>query len=221
MTSYPMTFFVDSASRELAEPWLQSGIASGLTTNPTILKRAGARLSDVPEIYRWALGAGAEEVCFQTWGGSEDEWYSNAMRLREFAPDAVIKVPGTWRGAAVTSRLRKQGVTVLLTAGYTHQQIFIASVLGAKYIAPYFNRMKLAGRDALAEFGKMTAAIPQDGTDTLVLAASLKSGKDVSDLVGVGVRAFTAAPEVLDDLLRDDLVDSAVEAFEEDMRGLI
>lgn len=221
MTSYPITFFVDSASRELAEPWLQSGIATGLTTNPTILKRAGARLRDVPEIYRWALGAGAREVCFQTWGESAEDWYSNAMRLRQLAPDAVIKVPGTQRGAGVATRLKSQDIAVLLTAGYSHKQIFIASAVGAKYIAPYFNRMNAADRDALMEFAKMTAAVPQDGSGTMVLAASLKSGNDVSELVGAGVRAFTAAPNVLEDLMRDELVGPAVDAFEEDMRELI
>lgn len=221
MTVYPLTFFVDSADRSEAEKWLLSGVATGLTTNPTLLSRVGAHITDIPELYAWAIGAGAREVCFQTWGNTADEWYSNAMSLRDRAPKAVIKVPGTQMGVGVISRLRSQGVSVLMTAGYSHRQMLVGSVVGAKYFAPYFHRMNLAGRDARAECQKMTAAVVQDGSDTLVMAASLKSGRDISELVGVGVRTFTVAPAVLSDLLRDDLVDTAVANFETDMEQVL
>ena len=219
--STPLTFFVDSADRAQAVRWLSSGIATGLTTNPTILKRGGATFSYIPTIYRWATDAGAREVCFQTWGASAEEWYANDMRLRELAPNAVIKVPGNERGAGVITRLQAQGIDILMTAGYSHRQAIVGSALGVKYFAPYFHRMKVTGRDSLGEFAAMAQAIPQDGSDTLVMAASLKSGQDIADLIHVGIRTFTVAPDVLEDFLHDDVVEQAIDAFEEDMRDVL
>jgi transaldolase len=221
MLRYPITIFVDSADRVAAEPWLKSGIASGITTNPTILKRSASRITDIPVIYRWAKDAGAQEVCFQTWGASSEEWYANAMRIRSVAEDAVIKVPGTLLGAPVIKRLHAQEIPVLMTAGYNQRQLLIGSALHARYFAPYFSRMNNLGRDALNEFRRMTEIVPQDGSDTLIMAASVKTGRDVVSLAAVGVRAFTLSPSVLTELITDNAVDQAVAVFEKDMADVV
>lgn len=217
----PITLFVDSAERTAAERWLATGAVWGLTSNPTILRKAGARLADVPAIDQWARAAGAQEVCFQTWGNSAEEWYANAMRLREVAPEAIVKVPCAEAGASVITRLHRHGVPTLLTAVYAAKQALIGSALGVKYIAPYYHRMLVQGRDALAECARMADALPQDGSGPILLAASLKSARDVVALTGVGLRAFTAAPEVLEDLVADQLTAGAVDVFEQHMAELL
>ena len=217
----PIVFFVDSANRADAERFLRTGVATGVTTNPTILRRTGARASDIPLIHAWATDAGAREVCFQTWGSSAEEWYANAMRIREWAPDATVKVPCTEAGAGVIRRLHAQDVPVLMTAVYAAKQALVGSALGVRYLAPYFDRLRRTGRDAVAEFARMTTVIPQDGSGPLVMAASLKSANDVLTLAEVGVRVFTAAPEVLADVFDQALTEQAVEAFERDMLDVL
>lgn len=221
MNDQQIIFFVDSANRESATRWLQSGVATGLTTNPTILKRAGATIADVSEIANWATGSGAQEVCFQTWGSTENEWYDNAQRLLEAAPEAVIKVPCTERGSRVITRLKHQGVPILLTAAYSARQALIASALDVKYVAPYFNRMNMNGINALDEFRRMTQYLPVAPGAPRIMAASIKSSAEVASLVGAGIRTFTLAPEVLEDLLRNHLSEQAVEDFEVDMLNVL
>lgn len=213
----PVRIFADSAVREEVEPWLRTGLVCGVTTNPTLLKRAGLHLSDVPEIARWAGGDGEREICFQLWGDTAEEQYSNAMMLHELAPSALIKIPVTPAGVTVVSRLHAQGVQVLLTAVYAAKHAAIASALGVRYFAPYYNRMLAAGRDGAAEIARMAAMIPQDGRGPLILAASVKSGKQVVELLDVGVRVFTLPPAVIADLFADQLTDKAVADFGVDM----
>ncbi|MEL4357184.1 MULTISPECIES: transaldolase family protein [unclassified Luteococcus] len=213
----PVRILVDSAVRAEVEPWLSTGVAHGVTTNPTLLKRAGLGLTDLPEVARWATGDGQREVCFQIWGESVEEQYAAAMRLRELAPTATMKIPVTPVGATVISRLHAQGVPVLMTAVYAAKQVTVASALGVRYLAPYFNRMNLAGRDALAEIRAMTEAVPQDGSGPLVMAASVKSAQQVMQLIGAGVRVFTLPPSVIADLFDDELTTRAVLDFEADM----
>ncbi|GAA1371985.1 transaldolase family protein [Luteococcus sanguinis] len=216
----PIRIFVDSAVRAEAEPWLATGIAHGLTTNPTLLKRAGLRLSDIAEVAQWA-GAEGREVCFQLWGETVEEQYAAAMRLREICEHATMKVPVTPVGATVIQRLHAQGVPVLMTAVYSATQVTIASAMGVRYLAPYFNRMQLAGRDALEQIRAMTSAVPQDGLGPLVMAASVKSADQVMQLVGAGVRVFTLPPAVIAELFDDELTTRAVADFAADMADVL
>ncbi|AXE38494.1 transaldolase family protein [Acidipropionibacterium virtanenii] len=217
----PVRVFADSAVREDVEPWLKTGLLSGVTTNPTLLKRAGLTVSDIPEVARWAVGEGDREVCFQLWGDTAEEQYANAMRIHELAPAALIKIPVTPAGATVISRLHSQGIQVLMTAVYAAKHAAIASALGVRYFAPYYNRMRVAGLDGAAEIGRMAAAIPQDGRGPLILAASVKSGAQVVELLQVGVRVFTLPPAVIADVFADKLTDRAIADFEQDMRAAL
>jgi transaldolase len=63
-----MRLYLDTADRAAAESLLATGLFAGVTTNPTILQRAGVGVADIPDIYRWATAAGAREVFFQAWG---------------------------------------------------------------------------------------------------------------------------------------------------------
>lgn len=224
----PIRILVDSAIRAEAEPWLRTGVASGVTTNPTLLRRAGLGLADLPEIAHWAegegegaTGEGQREVCFQLWGSTVEEQYASAMRLRELAPGATIKVPVSPIGAAVITRLHAQQVPVLMTAVYSAQQMVVASALGVRYLAPYFNRMQVAGRDALEHIRTMTEAVPQDGSGPLVMAASVKSAAQVVELVRAGVRVFTLPPAVIADVFADQLTTDAIGVFEDDMAAIL
>nr|WP_307890773.1 transaldolase family protein [Acidipropionibacterium jensenii] len=217
----PVRIFADSAVREEVEPWLRTGLVCGVTTNPTLLRRAGLQVSDIAEVARWAAGDGEREVCFQLWGDTAEQQYSNAMRIHELAPGALIKVPVTPAGVTVVSRLHAQGVQVLLTAVYAAKQAAIASALGVRYLAPYYNRMLAAGRDGAAEIGRMASMIPQDGRGPLILAASVKSGRQVVELLDVGVRVLTLPPAVIADLFTDQLTDKAVADFEADIQAAL
>ncbi len=217
----PLGFYIDSADAAVHEKWLPTGIFRGVTTNPTLLRNAAVRLADVPTLYARSRELGASEFFVQTWGAGAEELYAHAQRIRDMAPEAIIKVPTTAPGAQAASRLRAAGVPVLMTAVYSAGQALVAAALGAEYVAPYFNRMFLAGRDAAAEISHMTSAIAQDGSGPLVVAASIKSAQHVVALAGLGVRRFTISPEVIAELFTDDLAAGAVEAFEAHMADVL
>ena len=63
-----MRLYLDTADRGAAESLLATGLFAGVTTNPTILRRASKGVGDLREIYRWATAAGAREVFLQAWG---------------------------------------------------------------------------------------------------------------------------------------------------------
>ena len=55
-----MRLYLDTADRDAAEDLMSTGIFTGVTTNPTILQRAGLGVAAAPDIYKWATAAGLQ-----------------------------------------------------------------------------------------------------------------------------------------------------------------
>jgi transaldolase len=204
--------YADSADLAAVAPLLQGRIVRGVTTNPTILERAGRSVRDIPELYRAWEEAGAEEIFFQAWGSNEAELERRAREIVALGERAVVKVPATAAGFPVAARLAAEGHPVLLTAVYAVPQALAAASTGIRYIAPYLGRLRDAGLDGVAVIGAMQRQC--EGSPTEVLAASLRSPDDLVALREVGVGCFTAHPSVLTATLRDEASDAAAAVFE-------
>jgi transaldolase len=206
--------YIDSAEDQDVTRLLATGIPSGVTTNPTILRRAGVHLGDLPRLYARWTEAGAGEVFFQSWGGTADELVEHGLRLAGIGPRVVVKIPATAAGFAATTRVVGAGHPVLLTAVYSAGQALVAAAVGARYIAPYLGRLDDAGLDGRAAIARMQRLL--EGCDTRILAASLRDVEAVTALADLGVRHVTARPAVLEALLADDLAGRAAAVFEQD-----
>lgn len=204
--------YVDSADLERVSKLLESGVVHGVTTNPTILERGGRTAAEIPDLYaRWE-SEGAREIFFQTWGADRAALLRNAEMIRALGDRVAVKVPATADGFAVASALVSDGATVLITAVYSVAQALAAASIGAQYIAPYLGRLRDAGVDGDALIPQMQAVCA--GSATNVLAASLRSADDITGLRLAGVPYFTAAPDVLDQVLFHEVSDSSALEFE-------
>jgi transaldolase len=132
-----MRLYLDTADRAAAEPLLATGLFAGLTTNPTILDRAGLGVDDIPDIYAWAHEAGAREIFFQTWGPDTQALIERGRSLYKLGDDVVVKVVASKEGAAACATLAAEGIPTLLTAVYAPGQVMVAAAAGAHYVAPY------------------------------------------------------------------------------------
>ena len=206
-----MALYIDSADRDLiAEVW-RSGVFAGVTTNPTILDRAGLGQRDVPDLHAWLTDLGVRTVYVQVLGSTRDEMLRHADELRSIGP-VTVKVPATAEGYAAARTLVEQGVPVLLTVVYHPVQALMARDCGIQGVAPYVGRMTDAGRDGVASVIAMQQAIGSE--PTRILAASLRSADDIARLAAAGVPDFTLGGELARAVLDDDLTRSAVADFE-------
>ncbi len=211
----PVQLFLDTADRVAAEPLLATGLFAGLTTNPTILQRAGRTVADIDEIHRWALAAGAREIFFQAWGGDTETLVGRGRELRAMGDRVVVKLVASPAGSAACARLAADGVPTLLTAVYAPGQAMVAAAAGATYIAPYLGRMDDAGRDGHAEVLAMHELLRATGSSTRVLVASIRDVASMVALARHGVDAFTMSPAIAAQLFADELTDEAVRTFED------
>ncbi|WP_111765969.1 transaldolase family protein [Nakamurella deserti] len=212
-----LSLFIDSAQQREVEPLLATGLFDGVTTNPSLLARAGLTQDDLPAVHRWATAAGASRVYLQTLGLTLPEILASGRGLRDLGDDVVVKIPATASGFAAARRLAAEDVPVLITAVHHASQAVLAVAADAHSIAPYVGRMTDAGRDGIAQTLAMQRILGDCRTS--VLAASVRTADDVALLAAGGVTDFTLSPALLEQMLQDDLTTAAAAAFEDALAG--
>jgi TalC/MipB family fructose-6-phosphate aldolase len=212
--------YLDTADRAAAEDLLSTGLFTGLTTNPTVLQRSGLGVGDAPDIYEWAVAAGAKEVFFQAWGEDAATLVERGEELRSLGDEVVVKVVASRAGSAACAQLSARGVPTLLTAVYAPGQAIVAAAAGASYIAPYLGRLNDAGRDGIAEVTAMNEVLRATGSTTKILLASIRDVQSVVTLARRGVDCFTMGPEVAEGFFAERLTAAAVQDFEDAVRTM-
>ena len=213
-----MELYLDTADRAAAEDLLATGLFAGVTTNPTILRRAGLGVADIPDVHRWATAAGARKVFFQAWGEDTPTLTRRGSELRDLGDEVVVKLVASRAGTAACAVLAAAGVPTLLTAVYDPGQAIVAAAARATYIAPYLRRLAAAGRDGTGDVLAMHELLTATGSPTKVLLASIPDVPAMVTLARHGIDCFTMAPAVAEQFFADELTAQAVATFEDAAR---
>lgn len=147
--------FADSATIQDIRPLVESGIINGVTTNPTLLKKAGAEnwdqakriMADILKL----LHPGPVSV--ELTKTSADEMIEQARELHALGPDnAIVKVPiggygelddrnDSHTGLKVIRALWERGIRTNATLVFNTTQAFWAANAGATYVSPFMGRL--------------------------------------------------------------------------------
>jgi len=198
-----LRLFLDSADPQAWQQWLPSGLFHGVTTNPTLLRRAAqaCSLDGLAELSRTAVAHGIAELHLQAWGATAADMLLCGQALAALAPGRItVKVPVTLQGAAAAKELVRLGIAVTFTACYEPHQVLIAAALGVDYIAPYLGRIQDQGRDGVTEVIAMQRCLEGLGSSVRLLVASLRQPSQLSSLAAEGLNTFTISPALAADL---------------------
>jgi transaldolase len=206
--------YVDGADRSAVEALLATGTFHGVTTNPLILERAGLTDRDLPDLYRWAVAAGAQEVFMQGWVADVETLRRRCDAILAIGERVIIKVPATPHGITAAADLVRDGARVLLTAVHDERQVLVADAIGAHWIAPYVGRMTSAGLDGVGAVLRMQRVLDRSGGATRIIAASIRSLADAVTLAEGGVADLTLGAALADELLSHPLTVAADADFE-------
>ncbi len=210
-----MRLYLDTADRAAAESLLATGLFAGVTTNPTILRRAGLGVDAIEDVHTWARAAGAREIFFQTWGPDTATMVERGRRLRGLGSDVVVKVPVSRSGAAACATLAAEGIPTLLTAVHTPGQVMVAAAAGASYAAPYLGKLDAAGRDGIGTVTAMQEVLGATASSTKILLASVRDVPSMVTLARRGVECFTMATAIAEAFFDDELTAEAVATFDD------
>lgn len=193
----------------------------GVTTNPTILAKAGRPPYEALKEIRDFIGEKAEMHVQAVSQDAEGILAEGKRIVAELGADStLVKVPAVPEGFKAMKLLRAQGIRVTATAIYTPMQAYLAGMCGAEYAAPYVNRIDNMGYDGVQVAKVIHDIFVKNAIECQVLAASFKNSQQVLELCKHGVGAATVAPEVLEVLVKNPAIDSAVQAFIDDFEAL-
>ena len=203
--------FLDSADPADAAAAAALGFVGGMTLNPKLV----AQFSSAPlEHLRVLRRAFPGFILFQP-GRADVEAAEVEARLAVGVGAGVgVKLPATPAHASLAVRLRSEGVRCALTAVYTPGQALLAHQTGCRWIIPYVDRAHRLLPDGETLVARLRAVLDALGSDTRILAASLKSAEQAVAAVAAGAHAVSCPLEVLTELARHPLTEDAVAEFE-------
>jgi len=199
-----MKIFIDSADLEEIKEGISWGIVDGVTTNPTLIKKAIEKYGKgnfsmedyIKELLR--VAGRLRPVSLEVVSTTKDEMVKEGEILYDkfnyIANNVVIKIPinpdvgsgNMFDGIVATRELKKMGIPVNVTLVMTPEQAVLAAKAQADYVSPFVGRIDDYLRTKIGMEFKKEDYYPSDGLyvdDELVEDNGIVSGVHMLSLV--------------------------------------
>ena len=212
-----MKFFIDTAEIEEIKLLSKLGLVDGVTTNPSLIYKSGKDFKTIiKEISNIVEGPISAEVT-STVGA---EMISQGIELAKISNNIVVKVPLTKEGLIACKELSMKNIKVNVTLCFSSAQALLAGKLGATYISPFIGRLDDIGTTGLNLIKEIVDIynIFKNDIKTEVLAASIRSPLQVSQVAMMGAHVATIPPKIITQMIKHPLTDAGLEAFMKDWK---
>lgn len=157
-----MKLFLDTAYLEEIEKASEAGILDGVTTNPSIMKKAVEELHkskgeeiDLEEYIKRILEAAeGKPVSLEVTGHNYEEMIEEGQKLynkfNKINDNVFVKIPvnpsfggeeRTFEGVKAINELTDEGIPVNATLIFTPEQALMAAKAGASFVSPFAGRI--------------------------------------------------------------------------------
>ena len=207
-----MKLFLDSAIIKDIDTRLDSGVISGVTTNPTLIKKSGRKPDDVYADLIQDLGV--QDVSIEVDGKYADKLIENGIQYGKLWIDqATIKLPCTPEGIKACKMLNFMGIRTNMTLVFSVSQAILCALAGATYVSPFVGRLDDNGHDGIGLIREIAKVFCHNRTDTKILAASIRDAATVGKAFQAGAHICTIPPKVFDDMYKHVLTDKGLFQF--------
>ena len=211
-----MKFFVDTAEIGAIAELNDLGMVDGVTTNPSLIKKAGRDIIEVTkEICDLVDGPVSAEVT----ATDAETMIAEGRKLVEIAGNIAVKVPLTWDGLKACKTLTDEGHMVNVTLCFSANQALLAAKAGATFISPFIGRLDDINLDGMELIEDIRTIYDNYGFETQILAASIRSVNHVLDSARIGADVITAPPAVIKAMVNHPLTDKGLDAFLADIKA--
>ena len=205
-----MKFFVDTADIAAIEDLADSGLVDGVTTNPSLIHKAGR---DFVEVVREICAIIDGPVSAEVVATDHADMMREAEVLRKIADNVAIKVPLTPDGLKTCRKLADDGTMVNVTLCFTANQALLAAKAGASFISPFVGRHDDVGFDGMNVISDIRMIYDNYDFPTQILVASIRHPIHVLESAKIGADVATMPPNVIKQLFSHPLTERGLEAF--------
>ena len=209
----PMKLFLDSADKSAIIERFETGLISGVTTNPTLIFKVGYHPQ---QVYRELIRADIKDISMEITADTAREFFERAVNhSKEYGDAATIKLPCSKEGLSACKQLNKLNIRTNITLVFSVSQAILASLAGATYISPFIGRMDDNSLEGLSLINDIAKVYKQQGVTTQILAASVRDVQSVGKAFELGADICTIPPKVFDNMYNHILTDKGLEQFNE------
>ena len=214
-----MKIFLDCSDAELVRTYYETGLVDGVTTNPSLMLKAGKNPKDVykeiSDIFPFHASISAEVV-----GETAEDMLDMAEDLNDIGPNITIKVPCTPQGLKACKELSEDEVNVNVTLVFSAAQAILAAKAGATYVSPFVGRVFDQSFDGIGLIEEISDIFATHGAKTQVLAASIREVYQVAQAFKVGADICTIPSKVFEKMFLHVLTDKGLDIFDKDWKKL-
>ena len=210
-----MQLFIDTANIDEIRTAAGWGILDGVTTNPTHIAKSGRPFEDVLlEIFGIVDGP----ISVETVSLDAEAIVAEGRAIARFHKNAVVKVPVMIEGLKAVKQLSAEKIPTNVTLCFTAVQAYLAAKAGATYISPFIHRKELAGDDGIELIREIRAIYDRYGYTTKILAASIRTAREVLECLLVGADVATMPFDIMESLYKHSMTDAGLKMFLDDWK---
>lgn len=194
-----MKFFLDSAIIDEIRYAYKNWRIDGITTNPRHIQTSGKPfLTVMRELAEEFRGAGDFPISVEIDPHLENaaEMVREAKKIRTFANNFVIKVPGTEQGLIAAKELEQEGIRTNVTLVFSPTQALQAARIGARFVSPFVAWKENSGEDAAPFIRDIVAIYRNYNFQTQIIIAALRNAKQIADAAKLGADIVTCGFDV-------------------------
>jgi len=213
-----MHIFLDTANIDEIRKAAKLGIVSGVTTNPSLVSKAGQvdYQAAIKEICSIIPGPVSAEVVVE----EVESMIEQARLISAWAPNIVVKIPATTAGLEATSILSRENIKVNFTLCFSVNQALLGALAGATYVSLFVGRLDDAGHDGMQVVKDIVEVFNNYHLPTQVIAASIRHPQHCVVAAKAGAHIATVPYNVLMQMIHHPLTDVGVVRFLDDWQRI-
>jgi transaldolase len=200
--------FLDTAKLDEIREAASWGVLDGVTTNPTLMMRAGTAdlRANTIKIVELVNGPVSAEVVSTGAAGMIEE----AREILAWSEHVYVKIPTTVEGLKAMKEISSwPNGRINATLIFSAAQAYLVARAGASFASVFVGRMDDAGLDGMEVVRQARAIFDNYGFDCQVLAASIRHTAHVVDALLAGADIIP----VLQKMIRSPFTDAGLERF--------
>jgi transaldolase len=213
-----MRIFLDTADVKAVEKFYQLGILDGVTTNPTHLAKAGGNPVSLIKHLSTIMPDGLISV--EVTERDEKKVYAQALKISELGENILVKIPAHEKYYSIINQLVIKEVPLNITLIFTAIQALIMAKMGVDFVSPFVGRLDDISADGMQLVDDIKELFDMYEYEANILAASLRSVKDVLNALKAGADVVTVPVEVAEKMIRHPLTENGMEKFLSDWEKL-
>ena len=204
--------FLDTAKLDEIREAASWGILDGVTTNPTLMMRAGTAdlKANTLKIVEMVQGPVSAEVVGTDAAGMIEE----AREILSWSEHVFVKIPTTVAGLKAMKEISSwPNGRINATLIFSPAQAYLVARAGATFASIFVGRMDDTGLDGMEVVRQTRQIFDNYGFNCQVLAASIRHTMHVVDALLAGADIITLPFDVLQKMVRSPFTDAGLASF--------